>query len=90
MLKETRSTFPGKNSECRLLLKLPEFQVTEKMTKHLTAGASKVILSVPADKPDDVDATIVLGVNDHILKPEMKLISDASCTTIALLLSQKF
>jgi glyceraldehyde 3-phosphate dehydrogenase len=60
------------------------FRSREKMSKHLTAGASKVILTVPADKPEDVDATIVLGVNDNILKPEMKLISDASCTTNCL------
>ena len=60
------------------------FRSREKMNKHLTAGARKVILTVPADKPEDVDATIVLGVNDNILKPEMKLISDASCTTNCL------
>ena len=60
------------------------FRSREKMTKHLTAGANKVVLTVPADKPEDVDATIVLGVNDYILKPEMKLISDASCTTNCL------
>ena len=60
------------------------FRNREKLTKHITAGAKKVILSVPSDNPSDVDATIVLGVNDNILKPEMKLISNASCTTNCL------
>jgi len=49
---------------------------------HLDAGAQKVLLTVPAK--DDVDATIVLGVNDHMLKPEHKCISNASCTTNCL------
>lgn len=60
------------------------FRTREKMNKHLTAGAKKVILSVPADNPADVDATIVMGVNEKILTPEMKLISNASCTTNCL------
>ena len=60
------------------------FRTREKMNKHLTAGAKKVILSVPSDNPGDVDATIVLGVNDNTLTPEMKLISNASCTTNCL------
>ncbi len=60
------------------------FRNREKMGKHLTAGAKKVLLSVPADDKNDVDATIVLGVNDNTLKPEMKLISNASCTTNCL------
>lgn len=71
------------------------FRTREKLNKHLAAGASKVILSVPADTKEDVDATIVLGVNDHILKPGMKLISLASCTTnclapVAKVLNDKF
>jgi glyceraldehyde 3-phosphate dehydrogenase len=71
------------------------FRTREKMSKHLTAGAKKVLLSVPADNKEDVDATIVLGVNDNTLKPEMQLISNASCTTnclapIAKVLNDKF
>ena len=54
------------------------------MGKHITAGAKKVILTVPADNKDDVDATVVLGVNDSVLKPEMQFISNASCTTNCL------
>jgi len=60
------------------------FRNREKLTKHLTAGANKVILSVPADSKEDVDITVVLGVNDDKIKPEHKLISNASCTTNCL------
>jgi len=60
------------------------FRTREKMTKHLTAGAKKVVLSVPADNKEDVDATIVVGVNDEKLTPDMKLVSNASCTTNCL------
>lgn len=49
---------------------------------HIQAGAKKVLLTVPSK--DEVDATIVLGVNDDELKPEHKCISNASCTTNCL------
>lgn len=49
---------------------------------HLAAGAKRVVLSAPAD--DGADLTCVLGVNDDQLKPEMKCISNASCTTNCL------
>ncbi len=49
---------------------------------HLKAGASKVMLSVPAK--DDIDATIVLGVNDQMLTSEVNCVSNASCTTNCL------
>jgi glyceraldehyde 3-phosphate dehydrogenase len=54
----------------------------EALAKHLQAGAKKVILTVPAK--DEIDATIVMGVNDDTLKPEHKLVSNASCTTNCL------
>jgi len=60
------------------------FRTREKMTKHITAGAKKVLLSVPSDNKTDVDATIVLGVNDNTMTSDMKLISNASCTTNCL------
>jgi glyceraldehyde 3-phosphate dehydrogenase len=60
------------------------FRTREKMSKHLSAGAKKVLLSVPSDNKEDVDATIVLGVNDSQLTHEMQLISNASCTTNCL------
>lgn len=50
---------------------------------HLLSGAKKVILSQPA--ADEVDATIVYGVNHHILKKEHAIISNASCTTNCLI-----
>jgi glyceraldehyde 3-phosphate dehydrogenase len=49
---------------------------------HLKAGASKVMLSVPAK--DDIDATIVLGVNDDKLTSDVSCVSNASCTTNCL------
>jgi glyceraldehyde 3-phosphate dehydrogenase len=60
---------------------------------HLAAGAKRVVLSAPAD--DGADLTCVLGVNDHMLKPELKCISNASCTTnclapMAKVLHEKF
>ncbi len=51
--------------------------------KHIDAGAKKVILTVPP-KGDKLDKMIVLGVNDSDLKPEDKLVSNASCTTNCL------
>ncbi|MCH7556341.1 MAG: type I glyceraldehyde-3-phosphate dehydrogenase [Planctomycetes bacterium] len=49
---------------------------------HIKAGASKVMLSVPAK--DNIDATIVLGVNDEKLTSDVKCVSNASCTTNCL------
>ncbi|MDF1558645.1 MAG: type I glyceraldehyde-3-phosphate dehydrogenase [Bacteroidales bacterium] len=49
---------------------------------HLKNGAKKVILTVPAK--DDIDAMIVVGVNDDALKPEHLCVSNASCTTNCL------
>ncbi|MCK5072354.1 MAG: type I glyceraldehyde-3-phosphate dehydrogenase [Bacteriovoracaceae bacterium] len=63
--------------------------------KHLAGGAKKVLLSVPSKTPEDVDATIVFGVNSDILKGDHKLVSNASCTTnclapVAKVLHEKF
>ncbi|HHE75040.1 MAG TPA: type I glyceraldehyde-3-phosphate dehydrogenase [Desulfobacteraceae bacterium] len=55
------------------------FRTREKCALHLEAGAKKVLLTVPAK--GEIDATIVLGVNDAELKPEHEIISNASCTT---------
>jgi len=60
------------------------FRSREKIEKHLRAGAQKVILTVPSEKKDDVDATIVLGVNTNDIRPEYKIFSNASCTTNCL------
>src|SRR5262245_23878309 len=55
------------------------FRRKTELERHLAAGAKKVVLSVPAKDP--LDATIVMGVNDHTLKPEHRLVSNSSCTT---------
>ncbi|NVM52107.1 MAG: type I glyceraldehyde-3-phosphate dehydrogenase [Candidatus Helarchaeota archaeon] len=57
------------------------FRAREKAKLHLDAGAKKVVISAPAG---DADVTLVLGVNDAALKPDMKIISNASCTTNCL------
>jgi glyceraldehyde 3-phosphate dehydrogenase len=65
----------------------------EPLQKHLAAGAKRVVLTVPAK--DEIDATIVVGVNDGELKPEHRIVSNASCTTnclapIAKILDERF
>ena len=69
------------------------FTKREALAKHLEGGAKKVILTVPPK--DDIDAMIVMGVNDDTLKPEHKIVSNASCTTnclapIAKILDDRF
>lgn len=58
------------------------FRTREKVAKHLEAGAKKVLLTVPAK--DEIDNTVVMGVNDHTLKPTDVIVSNASCTTNCL------
>jgi glyceraldehyde 3-phosphate dehydrogenase len=58
------------------------FRQRAQVTAHLDAGASKVLLTVPPK--DELDALVVLGVNDDQLKPEHRLVSNASCTTNCL------
>ncbi len=58
------------------------FRHRAKLEKHLEAGAGKVVLTVPPK--DEIDALVVLGVNDEALKPEHRLVSNASCTTNCL------
>jgi glyceraldehyde 3-phosphate dehydrogenase len=58
------------------------FTTREQLSKHLEAGAKRVVLTVPAK--DEIDYTVVLGVNDDGLKPEHRTISNASCTTNCL------
>jgi len=58
------------------------FTSKAKAAKHLQAGANKVVISSPGG--DDVDATIVYGVNHGVLKASHTVISNASCTTNCL------
>ena len=58
------------------------FRTREACAKHIAAGAKKVILTVPPK--DEIDAIVVLGVNDDVLKSEHLIVSNASCTTNCL------
>jgi glyceraldehyde 3-phosphate dehydrogenase len=58
------------------------FRKRDQIATHLQAGARKVLLTVPAK--DEIDATIVMGVNEDQLKPEHRIVSNASCTTNCL------
>lgn len=58
------------------------FTSKEKALAHIKAGAKKVIISAPGGQ--DVDATVVYGVNHHTLKASHTVISNASCTTNCL------
>jgi len=60
------------------------FRSRVKLQKHLDAGAKKIILTVPSETKEDVDVTVVLGVNNEALKKEHQIISNASCTTNCL------
>lgn len=69
------------------------FRSKAQLQQHLSAGAGRVVLTVPAK--DEIDYTVVLGVNDDALKSEHKIISNASCTTnclapMAKILNNKF
>lgn len=90
------SQLPWKATEVDVVLESTGiFSDRAGMTKHLDAGAPRVMLSAPAKSDRDVDATIVLGVNQNVLTPAMKLVSNASCTTnclapMAKVLHEKF
>ena len=58
------------------------FTTKEKANAHLAGGAKKVVISAPGGK--DVDATVVFGVNQGVLKASDTVISNASCTTNCL------
>lgn len=55
------------------------FRHLSDLQKHIDAGARRVVLTVPCKDP--LDATLVAGVNDHVVTPESTIISNASCTT---------
>ncbi len=69
------------------------FRMRSQIENHLKAGAKKVVLTVPAK--DEIDNTVVMGVNDDTLKASDKIVSNASCTTnclapLAKVLHEKF
>lgn len=57
------------------------FTARDKAMMHVEQGAKKVLISAPGK---DADATVVYGVNDHILTKDMVIVSNASCTTNCL------
>ena len=58
------------------------FRQRDQLQYHINAGAKRVVLTVPSK--DEIDYTVVLGVNDDGLKEKHKIISNASCTTNCL------
>ena len=58
------------------------FRSRDQVSRHLEAGARRALLTVPAK--DDIDFTVVLGVNEDGLRPEHRIVSNASCTTNCL------
>ncbi|MEM1437299.1 MAG: type I glyceraldehyde-3-phosphate dehydrogenase [Pseudomonadota bacterium] len=58
------------------------FRAREQVAMHLEAGAGRALLTVPAK--DAIDYTVVLGVNEDGLRPEHRIVSNASCTTNCL------
>jgi len=74
---------PWKDLDIDVVLECTGFFASrEGASKHLTAGAKKVLISAPAG--EDVDATIVYGINHQTLKATDTIVSNASCTTNCL------
>jgi glyceraldehyde 3-phosphate dehydrogenase len=59
-----------------------QFKLMSEISGHIRSGAKKVLLTVPSKDP--VDATIVMGVNEEMLKANHLIVSNASCTTNCL------
>jgi glyceraldehyde 3-phosphate dehydrogenase len=76
------SLLPWKELNVDLVMECTgHFTEREAAMKHINAGAKKVLVSAPGKK---MDATIVYGVNHHILQDKDKIVSNASCTTNCL------
>jgi glyceraldehyde 3-phosphate dehydrogenase len=74
---------PWKKHEVDLVIEATgRFRKSDEIGRHLDAGAGKVLLTVPAK--DTIDYTCVLGVNDEGLRPDHRIVSNASCTTNCL------
>jgi len=73
------SLLPWKDLQIDVVLECTGFFLTKELaSSHLKAGAKKVILSAPSK---DAIPTVVIGVNDEVLKSKADIISNASCTT---------
>ena len=74
---------PWNNWEADIVLESSgRFTTRPLLEQHLHAGAKKVILSCPSKGP--LDRTVIIGVNDHELSPQDRIVSNASCTTNCL------
>ena len=77
------SQLPWKDLNVDLVMECTgSFTSKAKCQAHLHAGAKKVLISAPGG--DDVDATVVYGVNHQVLRSDMTVVSNASCTTNCL------
>jgi glyceraldehyde 3-phosphate dehydrogenase len=77
------ASLPWKKLGCQIVLESTgRFTDRASLERHIDAGAERVVLSAPSK--DELDATIVMGVNDHILTKNHRFISNASCTTNCL------
>ena len=77
------SKLPWKENEIDIVIESTGiFRTKKQIQKHLDAGAKKVILTVPAK--DEIDYTVVLGVNEEGINSSHNIISNASCTTNCL------
>lgn len=80
--ERTPQNLPWKELDIDLVMECTGFFTErEKAMQHITAGAKKVLISAPGK---NVDATVVYGVNHHILKSSDIIVSNASCTTNCL------
>ena len=76
----TIENLPWRELDVDLVLECTgEFGEREDGEKHLTAGAKKVLFSQPCKA--DMDATVIFGINDHLLEKEHRIVSNGSCTT---------
>tara|TARA_B100001758_G_scaffold211767_1_gene195298 strand:- start:205 stop:1206 length:1002 start_codon:yes stop_codon:yes gene_type:complete len=77
------SLLPWKEMEVDVVIEATGiFREKSQLQQHINAGAKRVILTVPSK--DEIDYTLVIGVNDDGLNEEHKIISNASCTTNCL------
>ncbi len=84
MVNERRpSALPWKELEIDVVIESTgAFRERARLAGHLEAGAGRVVLTVPAK--DEIDYTVVLGVNEDGLKGHHRIVSNASCTTNCL------
>jgi glyceraldehyde 3-phosphate dehydrogenase len=76
------SNLPWKDSKIDVVLECTgAFRKRADAARHLAAGAGRVIISAPGTDPD---LTVVMGVNDELLRAEHRIVSNASCTTNCL------